>query len=34
MARGVDAYGYNPVGKVPTGEGYPVRRFQSSSDFV
>jgi ectoine hydroxylase-related dioxygenase (phytanoyl-CoA dioxygenase family) len=34
MARGIDAYNHNPVGKVPDGEGFPVRRFQSSADFV
>lgn len=33
MARGVDKYGHNPVAKVPTDEGFPVRKFQPSSEF-
>ena len=33
MARGVDGYGHNPQAKVPSGEGFPVRVFQPSSDF-
>ena len=34
MARGIDEYGHNPAAKVPTGDGFPVRRFQPSSDFA
>jgi non-heme Fe2+,alpha-ketoglutarate-dependent halogenase len=34
QVRGTDEYKHNPVGKVPVGEGYPVRRFQQSSEFV
>lgn len=34
MARGIDAYNHNPIGKVPGGEGFPVRKFQHSSDFT
>ena len=33
MARGVDHYDHNPVAKPPSGEGFPVRHFQPSSDF-
>ena len=33
MGRGVDRLKLNPHGPVPTGEGYPVRKFQHSSDF-
>ncbi len=32
-ARGIDRYHHNPEGLVPTGESYPVRRFQHSSEF-
>lgn len=34
MARGVDRYGHNPHGKLPTREGFPVRKFQHSSEFI
>lgn len=34
MARGVDRHGHNPIAKTPTGDGFPVRKFQPSSDFV
>ena len=34
MARGVDEHRLNPVGKVPAGEGFPVRRGQASSEFA
>ncbi len=34
MARGIDRHGHNPVAKIPTGNGFPVRRFQPSSDFA
>jgi hypothetical protein len=34
MARGTDAHAHNPVGKIPTEEGYPVKLFQHSSEFV
>ena len=34
MARGVDGYGHNPVASVPSGDGFPVRKFQPSSDFT
>ena len=33
MARGVDRLHLNPHGPAPTGEGYPLRKFQHSSDF-
>lgn len=33
MARGVDRLHLNPRGPVPTGEDYPVRKFQHSSEF-
>ena len=32
-ARGVDRFNLNPVGAVPAGEGFPVRKFQHSSEF-
>ncbi len=34
MARGIDACGHNPIAKVPTENGFPVRKFQPSSDFA
>ena len=34
QVRGEDVFNHNPVGRVPTDEGYPVRRFQQSSEFV
>ena len=34
MARGMDAFGLNPIAKAPTGNGFPVRKFQPSSDFA
>ncbi len=34
LARGEDRHGHNPVGEVPTGDGYPVQRFQQSTDFA
>ena len=34
MVRGVDRYGHNPVAEPPTGNGFPVRKFQPSSEFV
>jgi len=34
LTRGVDSYEHNPAGKVPTGHGFPVRKFQASSDFA
>ncbi len=33
LVRGVDEYHNNPVGKMPTGNGFPVRMMQMSSDF-
>ncbi|MEM7395674.1 MAG: phytanoyl-CoA dioxygenase family protein [Verrucomicrobiota bacterium] len=33
MARGVDRYGHNPVASVPLGDGFPVAKFQHSSEF-
>ena len=33
LARGRDNTPLNPVGAIPTGEGYPARRFQHSSEF-
>lgn len=33
LARGVDRHQVNPVGVVPTGEAFPVRRFMHSSEF-
>ena len=33
LARGTDRYGLNPVGRVPTREGFPLRKHQHSSDF-
>ena len=32
-ARGTDRFGHNPVGKVPSGNGWPTQFNQSSSDF-
>ena len=32
--RGEDADAHNPVGKIPTSDGFPTTRFQHSSDFV
>ncbi len=32
-ARGVDEYRFNPVGKVPQADGFPIRAQQNSSDF-
>ncbi len=32
MARGEDNYKWNPIGQVPKGESYPVRKFQHSSE--
>ena len=32
-ARGEDTQRLNPVGKVPSAEGHPVRMFQHSSEF-
>ena len=34
LVRGVDRCENNPVGKVPSGNGYPVERFQSSAEFA
>jgi non-heme Fe2+,alpha-ketoglutarate-dependent halogenase len=34
MARGTDEHQLNPVGVAPTGESFPVRRFQHSSEFA
>jgi non-heme Fe2+,alpha-ketoglutarate-dependent halogenase len=34
MARGVDEFQLNPPGVIPTGERYPVRKFQHSKDFL
>jgi hypothetical protein len=34
MARGVDGYRLNPVGPVPDGESFPVKKFAHSSEFV
>ena len=34
MARGTDRFAHNPVGAVPTREGFPVTRFQHSSEFA
>jgi hypothetical protein len=34
MARGTDRFQHNPVGVIPTGEGYPLRKFQHSSEFA
>ena len=33
MARGIDRLHLNPHGPVPTGEEFPVRKFQHSSEF-
>ena len=33
LVRGVDRYQHNPVGKVPSGNGFPERKFQASNDF-
>jgi ectoine hydroxylase-related dioxygenase (phytanoyl-CoA dioxygenase family) len=33
-ARGTDRLQLNPSGRIPTGESYPVERFQPSSDFT
>lgn len=32
--RGVDRHRHNPIAKIPTGNGHPVRRFQPASDFA
>jgi ectoine hydroxylase-related dioxygenase (phytanoyl-CoA dioxygenase family) len=32
--RGTDAFNHNPVGKIPTQDGYPIRRLQKSSEFA
>jgi len=32
-ARGIDKFGHNPIGPLPTGEHFPVRKFQHSSEF-
>lgn len=34
LARGVDRYRHNPVAPVPATNGFPVGRFQHSSDFA
>ena len=34
LLRGTDEYRHNPIGKVPSGEGSPIQRFQASSDFA
>lgn len=34
LARGTDRFRRNPAGPVPAGEGFPVRKFQHSSDFA
>lgn len=34
LARGVDRHQLNPIGLVASGEAYPVRKFQHSSDFA
>jgi len=34
MARGDDTRHLNPIGRIPTGEGFPVTKFQHSSDFA
>ena len=34
LVRGVDEYNHNPVGKVPSWNGHPVRGGQGSSDFA
>ena len=34
QVRGEDTFKQNPVGKIPGGDGFPVRRFQSSGDFA
>lgn len=34
LVRGVDEFQHNPVGKAPTGQGAPVRKFQHSSEFA
>jgi len=34
LARGRDVHGLNPVGPIPAGEAFPVRKFQHSSDFA
>jgi len=33
LVRGVDEYRHNPVGKVPVGNGFPIRMMQESSEF-
>lgn len=33
LVRGEDQYAHNPTGKVPRGDGFPVKRFQHSSEF-
>ena len=34
LVRGVDEYNYNPVGKVPGGNGHPIRQGQGSWEFA
>ena len=34
LARGVDEYQLNPVGKIPQGDGFPVRPQQASAEFA
>jgi len=34
MVRGIDRYGHNPIAEPPTGNGFPVGKFQPSSEFV
>ena len=33
LVRGTDEFRYNPEGKIPSGEGFPIDKFQHSSDF-
>ena len=33
IARGADNYSFNPIGKPPACESYPIRKFQHSSEF-
>ena len=34
LARGEDEFKFNPVAKIPTGEGTPIKKFQYSKEFV
>jgi ectoine hydroxylase-related dioxygenase (phytanoyl-CoA dioxygenase family) len=34
MVRGVDRHSHNPIGKIPAGNGFPIRLMQTSSEFT